>query len=78
MTRMEINKTWLIVGIILVVLLLLATFLVAKQMYYEKGADDQFTSMVGELVGIAMKCQPINIQLDQDRAIQLVNTACYK
>ncbi|KKK94282.1 hypothetical protein LCGC14_2684400, partial [marine sediment metagenome] len=44
MTRMEINKTWLIVGIILVVLLLLATFLVAKQMYYEKGADDQFTS----------------------------------
>ncbi len=72
------KKIWLILGIVLVVLLLLATFFITKQAYYVKGTKDQFVAVMGVLVQQAMDCQPINIQLDQDRAIQLVNIACYQ
>lgn len=75
---MSKKKIWLILGIVLVVLLLLATFFITKQVYYTKGATDQFIVIMNGLVGSALDCQPINIQLDQDRAIQLVNIACYQ
>jgi len=75
---MNKSKIWLIVGIVLVILSLLATFFITKQVYYDKGVEDQFVTMINGIVGIALECQPINIQLDQDRAIQLVNIACYQ
>ena len=76
--KMNKSKIWLIVGIVLVILSLLATFFITKQVYYDKGVEDQFVTMINGIVGIALECQPINIQLDQDRTIQLVNIACYQ
>ena len=75
---MDKKKIWLIVGIVLVVLLLLGTFFITKNVYYNNGVEDQFLVMMNGLVGSALECEPIIIQLDQDRVIQLVNLACYQ
>lgn len=75
--KMKIKIIWMI-GILVLIVLVLATFLITKQVYYEKGANDQFVVIVSGLVESALNCEPINIRLDQDRAIQLVNIACSK
>lgn len=74
---MEKKKIIWILGTVIVVLLIIAAFFFMYKAAYQKGADDQFVVMINGLVRSALDCQPINIQIDQDRAIQLVNVACY-
>ena len=72
------KKILLTVGIIIAILLIVGTFFITKQMYYEKGKIDQSVIIMSALVGSALNCQQIDIPIDEENGIQLVNPKCYQ